>query len=119
MEHICKKKGTGIVFWNLRSLINKFDNFKATIVDTNFKVFCITESWLKQNLDSSYVAIEGYNIFRSDRRTLNEHGFNKRGGGIIIYTDINLDVRKISDGTLTFSDCDAEIFTLQIKIPYT
>ena len=74
------KKGIGIVFWNARSISNKLDNFKITLGYSYHNVFCITESWLKPNMDSSFLPIEGFKIFRNDRRITNRNVFLKRGG---------------------------------------
>ena len=79
-----KAKGISIVFWNLRSIVNKLDNFKATIEDSSHNIFCITETWLKTNIHDSLLHKDGFNLFRLDRTTLNKKGFIKRGGGILI-----------------------------------
>ena len=51
-------KGMGIVFfWNLRSLFNKFDDFKATIADSKYNIICTTESWLKPNLSDTFILL--------------------------------------------------------------
>ena len=75
-------KGTSIVFWNLRSIVNKLDNFKATIHNTHYKLFCITESWLKSNLDDTFLSVNNFGFYRHDRKILNKNGYVKRGGGI-------------------------------------
>ena len=58
------KKCTGIVFWNARSIIKKKDNFKISMGNVHYKVFCITESWLKPNLYSSFLSIKMFNSFK-------------------------------------------------------
>ena len=113
------KKGIGVVFWNARSISNKLDNFKITIGNSYNKVFCITESWLKPNMDSSFLEIEGFKTFRNDRQLLNRNGFLKRGGGILIYALSDLDTRPISDESLNFSDQNIELLTIQIILPFT
>ena len=113
------KKGIGIVFWNARSISNKMDNFKITLKNSHHKVFCITESWLKPNMDSSILAITGFNIFRNDRKVMNRNGFLKRGGGILLYANSDLDVRPLSDESLNFSDENIEMLTTQVILPFT
>ena len=58
MEERNATKGASIVFWNLRSIVHKLDNSKATIYSTHHNIFCITESWLKPNLDDTFLPIE-------------------------------------------------------------
>ena len=113
------KKGIGIVFWNARSISNKMDNFKITMKNSHHKVFCITESWLKPNMDSSFLAITGFNIFRNDRKVMNRNGFLKRGGEILLYANSDLDVRPLSDESLNFSDENIEMLATQVILPFT
>ena len=60
-------KSISIVFWNLRNILNKIDNFKTTTEDTTHKVYSITETWLKLNVDDTLLFKKGFNLFRSDR----------------------------------------------------
>ena len=113
------KKGIGIVFWNARSISNKLDNFKITLRNSHHNVFCITESWLKPNMDSSFLVIAGFKIFRNDRKITNRNVFLKRGGGILIYAHSDLDTRPLSDESLNFSDENIELLTTQIILPFT
>ena len=50
---------------------------------------------------------------------MNNNGFLKRGGGILIYTHTDLDVRTVSDEMLNFSDENIEMHTVQVKLPFT
>ena len=113
------KKGIGIVFWNARNISNKLDNFKITLGNSHHNVFCITESWLKPNMDSFFLAIGGFKTFRNDRQITNRNGFLKRGGGILIYAHSDLDTRPLSDESLNFSDENIELLTTQIILPFT
>ena len=114
-----KTKGVSIVFWNLRSIVNKLDNFKTTIENLGHKIYCITETWLKSNIHDSLLHKDGYNLFRLDRKTLNKKGFIKRGGGILIYTDISINVKAMDNADCISCDPDAEIYTLCINLPHT
>ena len=75
--------------------MNKLDNFKATIHDTHHNIFCITESWLKPNLDDTFLSIKNFNIYRQDRKTVNVNGYVERGGGIILYSRNDVDIRPV------------------------
>ena len=48
-------------------------------------VFTISESWLKPHLDTSLFEIDGYKLFRQDRKS--NTGKGKRGGGLITYVN--------------------------------
>ena len=48
-----------------------------------FDIICITESWLTTDIDNSFIAIPGYNIFRKDRSSLNSN--KTTGGGVCIF----------------------------------
>ena len=47
-------------------------------METDFDAFSVSESWLRSRTPKDRFMIDGYKIFRSDRR-------NKRGGGVCIY----------------------------------
>ena len=83
MNESTNVKGISIVFWNLRSISNKFEFFLSTVENASHKIYCITETCLKSNISDSFLHKEGYNSFRLDRRVLDRNGFTKRGGGIL------------------------------------
>ena len=119
MNDTTNVKGISIVFWNLRSLSNKFENFLSTVENTNHKVYCITETWLKSNISDSFLHKEGFNSFRLDRRVLNRNGSTKRGGGILIYTKSTLTVVPMQNNVCISSNANAEFFTICVKLPHT
>ena len=51
---------------------------------------------------------KNFNIFRNDRKSLNNNGILKRGGGILVYTHTDLDVRPLSDELLNSSNDNIE-----------
>ena len=68
------------VFFNARSIINKWDIFLATVCDLNPDLIAITESWSTNNILDAELQLSGYQMFRRDRNTDN------RGGGVLLYT---------------------------------
>ena len=112
-------KGISIVFWNLRSISNKCENFLSTVENASHKIYCITETWLKSNISDSFLHKEGYNSVRLDRSVLNRNGFTKRGGGILIYTKNTLTVAPMHNNVCISSNTNAELFTICIKLPHT
>jgi hypothetical protein len=53
----------------------KIDEIRATISHANPDFVCITETWLKDHIDSHVVGIAGYNIVRLDRKVISHGGF--------------------------------------------
>lgn len=72
---------------NTRSLLNSFSEFKKLVLDNNFFVLCVTETWLDNNTPTSAIDIDGLNFFRNDRGT--------RGGGVGIYVNNTLKVKHV------------------------
>ena len=73
---------------NARSLNKNIIELKAILELTEFDVICISESWLRSRTPKDRFMIEGYKIFRSDRK-------NKRGGGACIYVREEFDCKRI------------------------
>ena len=63
---------------NIRSLIPSFADFSHIVVQNNFDIFTVTETWLSNDVPSEAVHIPGYYLFRHDRTT-------GRGGGVAVY----------------------------------
>lgn len=78
-------------------------------------VICIGESWLKPELDSALIKIDGYNIVRQDREILLSNGVLKAGGGVCTYIADHLEYTTITEGT--FCNVDLEMLTVGIKHP--
>lgn len=92
MSKFCS--GLKVVHFNARSLNNdKFDYVCHVFENSDIDIICITETWLNCDLNDSNFKINGYRLFRNDRK----HG---RGGGIAIYCkdDLNVQVVKCSLG---------------------
>ena len=85
MDDLLNFKGFKIIFWNVRSILNKMDSIITKLSENNVAVLVITESWLKPDIPDAMICIEGYTHYRYDRQFVNDQGYLKRGGGIIIY----------------------------------
>lgn len=62
---------------NIRSLFPKIGTLREYVLEQNFDVVAITETWLTGDIPSDLVCIPGYKFLRKDRCT--------RGGGVGIY----------------------------------
>lgn len=63
---------------NIRSLYNKFEDFKTYVLSHNFDIFLLSETWLSACIHNFMIDIPGYSLFRLDRVT-------GKGGGVAIY----------------------------------
>ena len=60
---------------NVNSISNKVAYIFNLIKEENLNICAITESWLTSSCDSSYVAIDGYSLYRGDvEGTVRKHG---------------------------------------------
>ena len=73
---------------NARSLNKNILELKEIVRKTKFDVISISESWLTQNTPKDRFQIEGFKIFRNDRK-------NKRGGGVCVFVRDHYECKKI------------------------
>ena len=66
-----------VLYYNARSLFPKFDVLLFSIETYHPHIICIVETWLGNEITSSEIEIQGYQLYRRDR--------NRHGGGILIY----------------------------------
>nr|CAH8866938.1 unnamed protein product [Trichobilharzia regenti] len=61
-----------LVSTNCRSLSNKMDYLQSLMYSTVYRnpgVLAIQETWLHQHYDDNLVSINGYKVFRQDRKS--------------------------------------------------
>ena len=71
------KKECIIALLNVNSLASKFIEIKEWLVDGVFDILCIQETKIDSTFPNSQFHVNGYNIFRRDRK--------KGGGGVMIF----------------------------------
>lgn len=105
-------KGCKFVYLNIRSLSANLNVFKADIENghNNLIAIGLCETWLNDKLHDELLCIEGFNLYRYDRR------LKKRGGGLAIYVDDKYKVDTVSD-IYNVSNSDIELFSLIINMP--
>ena len=67
---------------NIRSLMGKIDEVKLLLRKpecTSLGVMMIQETWLHEDIDDEIIQVEGFKIFRSDRKCK----ISNRGGGVL------------------------------------
>ena len=79
--------GLSIIHLNVRSLKNKFDDFRTFLINSGveWSVICVSETWLKDDI-IKYFNIEKYNLFASCRH-------KGEGGGTAVYVKKSLQVK--------------------------
>lgn len=73
---------------NARSLNKNITELKAIMDKTDFDAVSISESWLRSRTPKDRFMIDGYKIFRNDRK-------NKRGGGVCLYVREEYECKRI------------------------
>ena len=81
-----KSSGLSFLYFNARSILNKFDEFLVVVAERTPDVIGVTESWARADVLNSELNIEGYVMFRVDRPNCEA----SRGGGVLLYVRENL-----------------------------
>lgn len=89
-------------FYNIRSLVPHFTEFKTFLLEKKFDIVGLSETWLNSGIPTSRVNIDGYKFIRSDRDT--------RGGGIGIYVSNYLETE------IVYRNCSFLLEEVWIKI---
>ena len=79
----------------------------------------ISETWLKNNMPNNLCHIDGFQIIRNDRCTLNEQGHIKRGGGLMLYVKDTYEYSDIESQHHTVCNKDLELQTINLKLKNT
>ena len=94
--------GLKVMFANVRSILNKFNEFLALISIDTPDIVGVTETWLHSEISNSEVQVPGYKIFRQDRTDT----INGRGGGVLLYVKESLNCVDVSNKfSCGFSNC--------------
>ena len=102
-------KGTKVVFWNVRSIWNKFQLIKQQITTSNFQ----------SNIRNCLLDIPGYQMMRNDRVQQRPDGQVKRGGGIIVYYKSDINFSQLTSSPYTFSNEHIECLTSVYQPKFT
>uniref|UniRef100_A0A3B3CCL8 Reverse transcriptase domain-containing protein n=1 Tax=Oryzias melastigma TaxID=30732 RepID=A0A3B3CCL8_ORYME len=87
-----KAKPKGILggHLNIRSVVSKTEQLEHLLTESNLDYLCLSETWLKPSTPQSVFHIEGYNVFRCDRK-------QGKGGGVMIYVKEKFDCTTIEN----------------------
>ena len=84
------QKGLGLIHINVRSLISKMDYISIWALQTKADIFVFSETWLTDQVCDNVIALNGYNVFRTDRHQ------PTHGGGVAIFVKKSFSVTVIS-----------------------
>ena len=106
-------KGIKFCHLNIRSIMNKIDQFKMHVERSTFDIITLSETWLTEEYSSSLLNMDGYQILRSDRLTIGPNG-TKKGGGLLTFDKSNLNFVSVNDVSKNSSCQDVEIQRLEL-----
>ena len=70
-----------IAHLNVRSLMPSIDDVNYTLQTMDIDILCLGETWLNENIDSSFLVFPGYKVIRRDRPA---QSGRRRGGGVCV-----------------------------------
>lgn len=114
IEWVRQTKGLKLIHLNIRSLLLNLDEVKNTLLDGSFDIIALTETWLHSQCCNSLLEVDGYKLFRQDRKTVTPGGRVKRGGGICLYVKNEFNV--VTWPTLSSSNLDLESLHVSCKL---
>nr|CAH7712858.1 unnamed protein product [Callosobruchus chinensis] len=69
-------------------MAGRLEDIKTLLYNNNIDLLAISETWLNEKIETSYVTIDGYTFLRRDR--------GSRGGGVGLYISNSLKFKKIT-----------------------
>ena len=111
-QALSNTKGITLASLNICSLTRKHDEVKILLDNSKIDLLALNESFLNKSITDSQINIEGYRLWRHDR-TLNSG--KSHGGGIVVYSTLDRDIRPIENGSF----CTLEIETLLLEMKLT
>lgn len=77
---------------NARSIVNKVEEMQNLAYDLSPDIVLITETWAKESIGDAELKLDGYEIFRKDRKQI-------KGGGCIIHSKSSLNMQLVPELT--------------------
>merc|ERR1712177_2380 len=98
-EKVSKIKIASLNAYNLiSSKKHKVNQLEAIIREENINIFCIQETWMKEDILDTEIHIDEFRTYRQDR------GGTRKGGGVVTYIDTGLTVTQ--EESFTNGVCD-------------
>ena len=110
MNEIKDSKGIHLAHMNVRSLMNKWDMFKAQFATSNIHIIGISETWLNEKLPTDLYNLSNDYVFIRNDRTWHDGNatLNKKGGGVGIFVNSRLPFSESTYSNFNRSSQDIE-----------
>ena len=109
VSNIKNINGIKFLHLNAQSCVNKLDEIRLLVLESNPDFLGISETWLHDGIDSSEINIPNYELLRKDR--------DDRHGGVAIYFHSRLEVNQVH---LPNIHCvKLETLWIKLKLPNT
>ena len=120
LNSIENMRGLHIAHINARSIVNKWDSFKAQFMSTNLHILGISETWLNNKLPSNmYILSNDFTLLRNDRSwTDNNINQPKKGGGVGMYIRSDLNFSDTMYSQYNNSNINIECQWVSITLPH-
>jgi len=73
-----------VYLWNSRSIVKKLKQFNTFVSISNYKIYCLTETWLSEHIYNDELFPPNYAIYRKDRSSR---------GGVLLAIDMSIPSR--------------------------
>ena len=106
-----------IAHLNIRSIVNKWDVFKAQFMSSNLHVLGLSETWLHEKLPTNLFKLSNeYVLLRWDRTWSENNSLQaKKGGGLGTYIRKSLNYSENDNNNLNISSKDVEAQWISIQ----
>ena len=115
LNNVKEAKGLKFCHLNVRSVLNKIDQFRMHFDESSIDVLSLSETWLSKDICSNILQLSNYQLYRSDRAyTEDQNSLVKKGGGLAIYLrkDMNFTITTKDENNISTPDCELQCIEL-------
>ena len=102
-----------LIYFNAQSIVNKRHEFELLVNEHKPDIIGISESWTSDQITEAELRLDGYYIFRRDRK-------GKRGGGVLLYIANHINAKEVkTDVSAVFKEyifCEIELSGNKFKL---
>ena len=91
-----------VLYLNAQSLVTKVNELHCTVSDLEPDVVLVTETWCKSEINNAYLGLNGYEPDLRLDRSDTDRG---RGGRLLVYTKIGLQILSCNSGVDFVQHC--------------
>ena len=116
IDFMAQHKGLLVTHLNVRSLWSKIDLIQTTFSKFNIDIITFSETWLTEVIPDDLMEINGYDIFRQDRKWNDDDSITpKKGGGVCLYIRKEYQSKTGHIAELELSNVDIECQYIQVN----